>query len=1008
MNLPAASKTTPAVCPACGLALPPEARPSRCPRCLLRQGLPTQMDMSEATEIPPDPRADRVLPQPGEDFGHYRIIRLLGQGGMGTVFEAEDLESGRRLALKVLGHRINSPEARARFYREGRLAASVNHANSVYVFGTEEIAGIPVIAMELVSGGTLHDRVSHQGPLPVEKAVDAVLQVIAGLESAQQAGILHRDIKPSNCFVEPDQTIKIGDFGLSISTVVRAELEMTETGVFLGTPIFSSPEQLRGDELTVRSDIYSVGVTLYYLLTGRYPFESGDMMRLIASVLEQQPVSPASLRPDLPPELCRVLLKCLQKDPEKRLRNYGELRNALLPFASIAPTPATLGLRFLAYVLDWLVAGLPSSAVVPYAVRVFTDGAVFAQYLLEASLWICYFGILEGLWGASAGKRICGLRVVRPDRAAPGLWRGFLRILVFAGIPRAVWMLGMLAGFSWERIEPRFWMLCVSTASIALMAAFFATARRRNFYAGLHDLASGTRVVLKSASQPRPALPDVQEEFCDAKSLPMIGPYHALTKFSAREKDEVVLGFDPRLLRRVWIRILPAETPPVELALRNLRRSTRLRWLSGKRAEGEAWDAYEVPAGQPFLSLLAAPQQWERVRYWLLDLALELSAADKDGTIPVSLALDQVWITAEGRAKLLDFPAPGSSSAARDSLPRAAANESAPLRFLRQVAVSALEGRPVSADAASTGSARAPMPLHASRFLETPSASLEEFINDLRELINVPARVSRFRRLAVLAGAVIVPVLAVFLSGAAHACTRAVFTAAPDLATLRECLVQHRNLEKQAKSGRSDAEANLQAIETYLAGRYSGLIADEAYWNKLQTRILLTDPLWYKAEKLVGRTPTPTPEQTKESEAKLEEFFGKPPDIAAREAAGRIFCPVVALIAVYGAAVVFVIIPCLIGSLVFRGGALMKLLGIVLVTGRGPIASRGRVALRNMLAWLPFLTLPFTVSLLAPAIGLTASMLLLGSICGILAIASALLPGRGVADRLTGTWLVPR
>jgi eukaryotic-like serine/threonine-protein kinase len=1008
MNLPAANKTTLAVCPSCGLALPPEARPSRCPHCLLRQALPTQIDMSEATVVPPVPGADRVLPQPGEDFGHYRIIRMVGQGGMGAVFEAEDLESGRRLALKVLAHRIDSPEARTRFFREGRLAASVNHANSVYVFGTEEIAGIPVIAMELVSGGTLQDQVSRQGPLPVGKAVDAVLQVIAGLESAQQAGILHRDIKPSNCFVEPDGTIKIGDFGLSISTLARAELEMTETGVFLGTPIFSSPEQLRGDELTVRSDIYSVGVTLYYLLTGRYPFESGDMMRLVASVLEQQPLSPASLRPELPSELCRVLLNCLQKDPEKRFRNYGELRNALLPFASIAPTPATLGLRFLAYMLDWVVVGLPMSAVVAWGFGAFTHSAGFAQYLLEASLWIGYFGIMEGLWGASVGKSICGLRVVRPDRAVPGLGRGFLRVIALVGIPRAVWILGLLAGQYWEAVELRFLMLCLSIASIALMAAFFATARRRNAFAGLHDLASGTRVVLRSAAQLRPALPDVELEFPDAKKLPMIGPYHALTKICAREEDELILGFDPQLLRRVWIRILPPETPPVELALRNIRRSTRLRWLSGKRAGGEAWDAYEAPSGHAFLSLLEAPQQWERVRYWLLDLAQELSAADEGGTLPVSLGMDHVWITAEGRAKLLDFPAPVASSAAADLLSKAAKNASRPLEFLRQVAVSALEGRPAPADPASTGRARVPIPLHAFRFLESASASLETFISDLQALMNVPARVSRYRRLAMLAGVVIFPLLAVFMSGAAHASTRAVFRASPDLATLRECLVHHRELEKQSRAGRSDSADNLQAFETYMAGRFSGLIANEASWNKLRTRMLLTDPLWLKAEKIVGRTPTPTPEQTKESEAKLEVFFGEPPDIAAQEAARRILFSMVALVTVYGAAVVFVIIPCLIGSLVFRGGALMKLLGINLVTRSGALASRWRVALRNMLAWLPFLTLPFTVSLLAPAIGLTTSMLLLGGMCAILAIASALLPGRGLADRLAGTWPVPR
>ena len=193
---------------------------------------------------------------------------------MGVVYEAEDLESGRRVALKVLSHKLDSPEARNRFFREGRLAASINHPNSVYVFGTEEIAGTPVIAMELVSGGTFKDRVREKGPLPIREAVDAVLQMIEGLAAAQRIGILHRDIKPSNCYVGEDGTVKIGDFGLSISTAIRIEPALTATGSFLGTPAFCSPEQLRGDELNARSDMYAVGATLYYLLTGRTPFEA--------------------------------------------------------------------------------------------------------------------------------------------------------------------------------------------------------------------------------------------------------------------------------------------------------------------------------------------------------------------------------------------------------------------------------------------------------------------------------------------------------------------------------------------------------------------------------------------------------------------------------------------------------------------------------------------------------------------------------------------------------------
>ena len=343
-------------CPRCGAELPANVPPDLCPKCLLQAALPTEVGVPPTDKVaPPTPARARGLPQPGEQLGHYRIVRLLGEGGMGAVFDAEDLESGRRVALKVLSQTLDSPEARERFFREGRLAASINHPNSVYVFGTEEIGGTPAIAMELVAGGTLQDRVREHGPLPVGEAVDCVLQIIAGLEAAQRIGILHRDIKPSNCFRDTDGTVKIGDFGLSISTAVRTEPALTATGAFLGTPAFCSPEQLRGDELNVRSDMYSVGATLFYLLTGRTPFEAKNPVQLLATVLEQRAPSPKKFRPAIPQGLAKAVLRCLEKQPGERFKNYYELRQALAPYSSAAPTPATLGLRFLAGVIDLLV-----------------------------------------------------------------------------------------------------------------------------------------------------------------------------------------------------------------------------------------------------------------------------------------------------------------------------------------------------------------------------------------------------------------------------------------------------------------------------------------------------------------------------------------------------------------------------------------------------------------------------------------------------------------------------
>ena len=209
-----------------------------CPRCLLQAGLGSQTEADATIAAAGGTGRRRTLPEVGGRFGPYRILRLLGRGGMGVVYEAEEQDTGRRVALKVLGRQFDSPQDRARFFREGRLAASINHPNSVYVYGTEEIDGTPTIAMELVSGGTLQERAKNQGPMPVPVAVDAILDIVAGLEAAQAIGILHRDIKPGNCFEDTDGTIKIGDFGLSISTAAWAETNLTAAGTMVGTPAF--------------------------------------------------------------------------------------------------------------------------------------------------------------------------------------------------------------------------------------------------------------------------------------------------------------------------------------------------------------------------------------------------------------------------------------------------------------------------------------------------------------------------------------------------------------------------------------------------------------------------------------------------------------------------------------------------------------------------------------------------------------------------------------------------
>src|SRR5215204_543412 len=342
-------------CPRCGRQLPPDALEGLCASCLLTAGAETLTGSNDATssggasmEYPPQPGASRLVG--GQLWGPYRVIRLLGRGGMGEVYEAEQCETGRRLALKVLRDSLRGDEDRARFLREGQLAASISHAHTVYIFGSEEVGGAPAITMELLSGGTLKDRVSAEGSMPPSATASAVLDIIGGLDAAQAAGILHRDIKPSNCFLDADGAVKVGDFGLSISTLTRDVRHELATAGFEGTPQFAAPEQLRGEPLDVRADIYAVGATLYYLLTGRPPLDAPNYRELVSKVASEKQRSPRVLRREVPRRLAAVVLHCLAKAPAGRPQSYAELGDLLRPHMSAGDVAAPLGPRLLAWI----------------------------------------------------------------------------------------------------------------------------------------------------------------------------------------------------------------------------------------------------------------------------------------------------------------------------------------------------------------------------------------------------------------------------------------------------------------------------------------------------------------------------------------------------------------------------------------------------------------------------------------------------------------------------------
>ena len=950
----------------------------------------------------------------GKMLGGYRIIRLLGSGGMGSVYEAEETESGRRVALKVLSRGLDSPVARQRFHREGLLAASVNHPNTVYVFGTDEIEGQPVIAMELVRGGTLQERIQGSGPMEVTEAVDTILQVISGLEAAASKGVLHRDIKPSNCFVESDGTVKVGDFGLSISSALGGEAKLTLTGSFMGTPAYCPPEQVRGDEYTLQGDLYAVGVTLYYLLTGQPPFQGDDLVRLLAMVLERPAESPAKIRPDLPPELCRAVLRCLEKQPAKRFRDYGELRNALLPFSSAAPTPAPLSLRFLAGCIDMMLL-----AAVFISLSLLSTGrwdallhpelypnTRFEVELLSLGLTLAYFSVLEGLGGASLGKRICGLRVASTDRGLPGIRRAALRSLIANLLPIAPALV-----FSWFSVRP--WGFTPPDLSLPILLLLFSTARRRNGNAAVQDRLSRTRVFCRSIHQVRPHLDGFKAAIHSTQAPLHLGPYRVLEASEFSGPTELVLAFDEKLRREVWIRRLAPGAPPVSTRLQTLARPGRLRWLNGRRSEGECWDAYEAGPGRTLLEIIRTRQPWALVRYWLLDLSDELSAAQKDGSLPAILSLDRVWITADGRAKILDFPAPKT---ARDgNKAKAATGASVANLLLSQVAVAALEGNPRVATDVRPTAVRVALPPHAREILGdlesglAPEALTDRITSRLQKL----ATVSKRRRFGLIVGGLGVPLGAVAAWVTLVVALTTVSMTQPDAIRLTQCLyrLSAQPASKESPEAALREKQEREAFEIYIAGRLRSVVLSRTTWTSLVGATVLQEQR-SRAERLIATRAAPTETELTQASEVVEPYLKANWPTELVNPRGKLrphtLIDVLCWLLAFGAA-----IPGLLVALCFRGGLVLRAAGLKVMNHDGSKASRLRIVWRSLLGWSPTLLGTLLVERFAGGNEAfswrSAAILMVALLPAVgLILWAALLPERGLQDRLAGTCLVPR
>jgi beta-lactam-binding protein with PASTA domain/predicted Ser/Thr protein kinase len=254
--------------------------------------------------------------------GRYRIIRKLGAGGMANVYLAEDQELGRRVAIKILDDRHAADDSFIeRFRREAKNAAGLSHPNIVSIYDRGEAEGTYYIAMEYLSGRSLKELMVSRGPTPIGIAIDYTRQMLAALGFAHRNGIVHRDIKPHNVVVDADGRLKVTDFGIARS----GASQMTEAGSIIGTAQYLSPEQARGAPVDQRSDVYSVGIVLYEMLTGKVPFTGDTPLEIAMKHLSEVPVSPSELRDDVPEDLDLIALRALAKDPEDRYQTAAEM-----------------------------------------------------------------------------------------------------------------------------------------------------------------------------------------------------------------------------------------------------------------------------------------------------------------------------------------------------------------------------------------------------------------------------------------------------------------------------------------------------------------------------------------------------------------------------------------------------------------------------------------------------------------------------------------------------------
>lgn len=430
----------------------------------------------------------------GQVIDHYEILEELGRGGMGTVYRALDRSLERYVALKIL----DSEEARGNrqlieaFVHEARTQARMNHPGIATIYYIGELNGMTYFAMEIIAGKDLESRL-HDGRLPFREVIDVGIQVVQALKEAESRGVIHRDIKPGNIILGNSGRVKVTDFGLSKTE--KGGLQITGSRQITGTPYYIAPEQARGETTDLRSDIYSLGATLFHLAYGSPPFEGDNFMSVISRHLSEPVRFPLSSPADVLPGFQYLIAKMLAKSPDDRFQSYEELERKLAELRPEALMVAALGRRALASLVDHagiFLLGMALAMILNLAARGLAWVEPHPFYSLGATA--LGFSVFQALSESTVGKMFGKLRLTRIDglrlRRRQLLLRGLAQFMNPAGwtlIP----LLGSLFGWSWSQGTAAGYMLTLALLTL-IDSAWALTNRNRRT---LHDLIFKTWVL---------------------------------------------------------------------------------------------------------------------------------------------------------------------------------------------------------------------------------------------------------------------------------------------------------------------------------------------------------------------------------------------------------------------------------------------------------------------------------------------------------------------------------